>query len=262
MFIARLGDVNNHKQMVDTRASASNESQREALEHRFKAFLDLAGFTRPEFAALEGMTQQHITTWLSRGRFGRAAVQHMRNIALMRGIEGFSEDWINLGTGKPPRHGRTGEEAKVDASPVIESTDHPATPTQNGDYVTFEFLQGYSKGRIRFVDIPVCLLNNVDALLKPSIRVFINPTDSLRGVIDKGDLAFVDTDVRRFDGDGIYVYKLATIPQIKRFQIQGQGSLRLHGTHSYEDSIELSAAQIQGLEIGGRVVGSIGFSQF
>lgn len=262
MLIARLEEVNNHKQMVDTRTSASSDPKREALEQRFKLFLDLVGMTRPEFASLEGITQQYLTTWFSRGKIGDKGVQHMRRLAQERGVEGFTSDWVNLGTGKPPRIRGMAEDASDHVAGVTESTHHSSTPTQNGEYVTFEFLLGYSKERTRFVDIPVCLLNNVVALLRPSIRVFITPTDSLRGVIDKGDLAFVDTSVQRFEGDGIYVYKLAGIPQIKRFQIQGQGGLRLHGTHSYEDSIELAAAQIKGLEIGGRVVGSIGFSQF
>jgi hypothetical protein len=224
------------------------------LRERFTRMLEILRIERRDFASTDDVTQQHVTMWLSRGKVGVAGIARFRELAEQRAIEGFTADWLNQGIGPEP-HG-----SHVEPESVASGTGFSADRVR-GYNVRFEYLAGYSKEPGQFVDIPQVLLANMRDLTAPTIRVLVNPTDALRGEIERGDLIFVDTAVDAVDGDAVYVYKLGGMAQVRRFQIRGTGVLRLIGTHSYEDSIELSGSELQGLEIGGRVIGKMGFSK-
>ncbi len=249
MFIANSSELNKHQQMVYAHASDNS------LLERFELLLGLLGIERADFARLDGVSQQHVNTWLKRQKIGAAGIAHLRELARQKSVEGFTEDWLNHGIGPEPKR-----VAVAGDSPGSHAYALPQAGLGAAPYVRFEYLKGYSKERAAAVDIPQVLLANMGELLSPNVRAFICPGDTMRGVVEKGDLVFVDTAAQSVVADGIYVYKLAGIAQIRRFQIRGQGILRLQGTHSYEDSLELTGSEIDGLEIGGRVVGKVGFS--
>ncbi len=227
------------------------QTSQSTLGERFEFVLDLLGIKRAQFALPPHVSQQHISTWLGRGKFGEAAVARLRELSEVRGVADFTGDWLNLGSGPVPRRIRDISEEPPFGEQGSGARANPA------DYVPFQYLAGFSTEPSQFVDIPRVLVANLSELTAPSIRAFINPSDVLRGEIERGELVFVDSAVRTVKGDGIYVYKLGGIAQVRRFQIRGTGVLRLHGTHSYEDSIELSGPEVEKLEIGGRVVGKL-----
>ncbi|KLD65447.1 S24 family peptidase [Dyella japonica] len=225
---------------------------------RFERMLELLRMRRAEFASPPHVSQQNINTWLRRGKIGAAGIARLRELAEQRGVAEFSEDWINHGLGPEPT-------LSPFAADVISAQGSSEGATQNGPrvsrgYLRFEYLEGYSKELARFVDIPQILTVSISGALQASVRVLVNPSDALTGVIERGELLFVDTSVRSVESDGIYAYKLAEIAQVRRFLIRGKGMLRLVGTHAYEDSLELAGSELDDLEIGGRVVGRVGGS--
>lgn len=230
------------------------------LAERFVRMLELLGINRAEFSVRPHVTQQHINTWLRRQKIGEAGIARLRELAESRGLHGFSENWINFGEGEEPSFSPSAADLLALGPNRAEVTtgDRPNVAVS---YVRFEYLLGYSKELAKSIDIPHVLVGTIGELLRPSVRVMINPGDAMSGVIERGELVFVDSSINQVDADGIYAYKLAGVPQVRRFHIRGMGILRLTGTHAYEDSLELSGAELKGLEIGGRVVGKWGYTK-
>ncbi|QAU22563.1 helix-turn-helix transcriptional regulator [Dyella sp. M7H15-1] len=256
---------NHHKQMVDGHRSRASKKTETPFQKRFLEALEMLDISRAEFANLPGVTSQNLYSAFKREKVGEAHMARLRELAASKGVEGLTVDWLEAGLGAGPHqtdHGTlqvSALEAGNDRDLRSQSASNRALATA---YARFEFLAGYAQERTRFIDIPSTLLRgNVD-LLTPSVRVYPNPNDVMRGEIEKGDLVFVDTSVCQVEADGVYAYKIGGIPQIRRIQVRGKGVLRFRGTHAYEDSLELSGVELEDLEIGGRVIGSIGCRKF
>lgn len=260
-FLQDGGVVNKNLQML--------ESQRQHdLHERWNYLLALVGKERKDVAKVQGISQANLTTWLTRPRgFTERGFVTLERWFRDQGIEGLTYRWLNDGIGDAPT--RTGPAKVAPDSREITRLDTIGTrsaPAAHHGYIRFQFLKGFSREESPFVDIPSHLLGGDSVFLSEGIQAFINPTDTMRGEIEKGEMVFADTSVRNVATDklvdGIYVYKLDGNAYIRRIQNRGKGVLRLSGTHAYEDSHELSGAELDGFEIGGLVVGSLTRKRF
>jgi len=254
--VASAANVNNHQQMVDA-------LRHESIEDRFTYLLSLAGWTRPDFNKLPGAGRANVSNWLNRGGgFSDAGIALVRQWCEAHGIQGFTSDWLNDGI--PPAPRRLAPQAIADGDRFGEVVDRinklkpSSRTTQELVQVRFAWLEGYPQPSTPFIDIYSFLLPKDPSITSATVRCFINPGDAMRGEIEKGDLVFVDTADTQLEADGIYVYKLGGIAHIRRILIRDKGLLRIQGTKSFEDSLELSGAKLKELEIGGRVIGRIG----
>ncbi|WP_333676785.1 hypothetical protein [Dyella sp.] len=250
------GDVNKNQQMTSPQRQLT-------LVDRWNYLLGLAGKERKDVSKYPGISSSSITNWLYRDQaFTHRAVNLLQDWASEQGVEGLTYEWINLGEGAPPFKGK----ARVVAPAVREPTGvswlsgEGEAPAAVGDSVRFFYLPDFSKENTRFIDIPSILLGDSTAkLMSSGIRVYTNPDDIMRGEVEKGDLVFVDTDVKDTDVDGLYVCKLGRIPMVRRVTNLGDRAVRLTGN---QYSVELAEAKLDSLQIGGRVVGRIGRTSF
>lgn len=246
--------------MVDESKDRRQRAPTTPVAKRFYEVLEMLEVERKEFAKLPGVTQQNLAIALKRGSVGKAHMERLRELASEKGLEGLTIDWLETGEGTPPR--RSGRKIGDLSSILRGAEDSQISPGSSSEYKRFQYLAGYAQEHSLFVDIPYSLLRANADLLSSSVRIYPMPNDSMRGEIEQGDFVFVDTSIDRIEVDGTYAYKIWGKPQVKRVQVRGKDKLRFRGTREFEDSHELSGVELEDLEIGGRVVGSIGCKKF
>jgi phage repressor protein C with HTH and peptisase S24 domain len=254
--------VRDHQQMVDESKDRRRRALVTPVAERFFKVLKMLDIQRKDFAKLPGVTHQNLAIALKRGSIGKAHMERLRELAAKKGLEGLTIDWLESGEGNPPKPSErkignlSAIQGPADELPVL------VAPGTSSEYMRFQYLAGYAQEHSPFVDIPYSLLRSNADLLSPSVRIYPMPNDSMRGEIEQGDFVFVDTSVDRIEVDGTYAYKIWGKPQVRRVQVRGKDKLRFRGTREFEDSHELSGKELEDLEIGGRVVGSIGCKKF
>lgn len=81
-----------------------------------------------------------------------------------------------------------------------------------------------------------------------AIRVFTARGDSMQGTFDDGDPVQVDTRVKCFVGDGMYLFRWNGQVQIRRLQFIGKNAVRILSMHpGYPPVI----SSLEDIEIGG-----------
>lgn len=89
-----------------------------------------------------------------------------------------------------------------------------------------------------------------------SLRVIGVKGDSMSPTMNHGDLAFADTSVQRFDGEGIYAFIWQEHLTIKRLRMAGEARLAIHSDNSAAYPPEIIAADTADqIVICARVVG-------
>lgn len=75
----------------------------------------------------------------------------------------------------------------------------------------------------------------------------------MQGSIDNGDVLFVDSSVREYDGDGIYVISREDDLQVKRLQRMTDGLAIISDNPAFRDE-KITPADAEHLVIWGRVM--------
>lgn len=92
------------------------------------------------------------------------------------------------------------------------------------------------------------------------VKVISAKGQSMKGTIENGDVLFVDTDTRQFDGDGIYVIHTPDGLRAKRLQRTIKGSLLVISDNPQYRDEEVSGEDLSYIIICGKVVGSWSFN--
>jgi hypothetical protein len=262
--VARGTFSDDPQEMVEKEKNSQRWVPTSDVAERFAYFLALCQTEKAQFERETGHYAQKLTQWFSTKDDRKPLIpggQVMLDIhvfARKHGVESVTYDWLNFGLGDEPR--RVERAPSADGSNIV-ALDIAAPPYDTTKFFRLFWLEGFSREPTQFVDIPLILLREHLKLRGPSLRGLVHASDNMRGEIEKGDIAFVDTADNEV-GDGIYAYKIGGIPKISNIQVRGKGILRLQGTKSYEDSIELAGSELDDLEIGGRVIGRTGSKEF
>ena len=106
-----------------------------------------------------------------------------------------------------------------------------------------------------FLDVQQDWASQVLGARIPDIRLMIPRGDSMAPTICSGDLVFVDTGVRHFDGEGIYVFDFMGSLLIKRLRVDMVRQLVLVCSDNNGDypTQEVSQGDLDQLHICGRV---------
>lgn len=87
------------------------------------------------------------------------------------------------------------------------------------------------------------------------IQIITGRGDSNAGVINHGDIVFVDTKVNYFDGEGFYVFNWRGRPLIKRLVPNlRSGNLQIISANPAYPPEEITGDEIESLHVAGRVV--------
>lgn len=90
-----------------------------------------------------------------------------------------------------------------------------------------------------------------------NLRIINVRGDSMSGTIEPGDLLFVDIDVQRFDGDGIYAFLYDDIAHVKRLQMMKDQLRVLSDNKTYEPWEPIEREEMNRVFIFGKVIGSM-----
>lgn len=117
----------------------------------------------------------------------------------------------------------------------------------NGDSYTIEVLNISASARVGIINMDVievirAIEYNDEQAYKlfggrnqNNIRVINIKGDSMQGIFEPGDLAFIDITINRFDGDGIYVFIYERSLFVKRLQLVKNKLLVISDNKSYRD---------------------------
>lgn len=94
------------------------------------------------------------------------------------------------------------------------------------------------------------------------IRIISARGTSMQGTIDNGDVLFIDSTVRHYDGEGLYVIANGSDVQVKRLQkLHGERLAIISDNNSYK-SEELNAEDANSVVICGRVLAAWSLKKF
>lgn len=87
------------------------------------------------------------------------------------------------------------------------------------------------------------------------IRLLTARGDSMKGTIDDGDVVFVDVTVQQYSADGVYVFVLDGVLQIKRLENMMDGRLAVRSDNEKYGTKYVSANEADRLHVRGLVKG-------
>lgn len=114
---------------------------------------------------------------------------------------------------------------------------------------------------VGYQDVSAAWLASATDAAPSVVRIAYQHDDSMQGEIEKGDLVFIDTSVKKVLAEGIYAFTYFGMPHIKRGLIVGKDSLRFTGTRSF-NSIPVEGEELDGLEIIGKVFATLSPRRF
>lgn len=133
---------------------------------------------------------------------------------------------------------------------------------KENDYFTVDVLDIYASAGMGTVNMDVVEVvrsiqyNNEQATnlfggrSQNHLKIINIKGDSMQGVFESGDLAFIDTSVKNFEGDGIYVFVYDRCLFVKRLQMTRENLLVISENKSYKvwkiPKSELDQVFIQG----------------
>ncbi|HEZ1496101.1 TPA: helix-turn-helix transcriptional regulator [Neisseria meningitidis] len=94
------------------------------------------------------------------------------------------------------------------------------------------------------------------------IHVITARGDSMQGTIEDGDVLFVDTSVRSFEGEGVYLLSFADGLKAKRLQASVGGGLLVISDNPLYRTETIKGGRLDDLTICGRVRGAWHLSGF
>lgn len=176
------------------------------------------------------------------------------------------------------RIGEDSLEPLAKAYPEFFGGDVSATPLISADetpegYVRFPLLEGFVAAGgggyvpdypevVRYVDVAEDWAEQNIRAPRSAVRVITARGDSMTGDINDGDVLFVDSRVRAFDADSLYVMNWQGRPLVKRLQLRRDGSVIIRSTNPAYDPEVVPPGEIDQLYISGRVLAAWGFKKF
>lgn len=182
------------------------------FSERLSQAMKEAGHTQGSLSKAVGMAQSSIWKLVNNAAGSRKSVELAQAL-------GVNAEWLATGTGP----------MKVSSSPVQISDAPKADPNYyrvdvldvqasagNGYLVSTDFIE-----TIRAIEYtPEQARSLFGNRPSDAIKVITVRGDSMEGTIEPGDQIFVDSAIKHFDGDGVYVFVFGKTMHVKRLQMQ------------------------------------------
>lgn len=197
-----------------------------------------------------------VSDWLS----GETRAIKGKNLLAASQLLGVNAEWLASGRGPMRR-----DVAHGDHATPVASAEKPTS------HVRFPLLEGFAgMGRGDYVGEYPEVVDFIEVTREwasqklrnvphDAVRVITGRGQSMRGTYNDGDLIFVDTRVKQFDGDSAYCYRFDGLVQIKRLQSIGGGRVRILSKNPDYPVIDVLITE---LEIGGRALAAWTLKEF
>lgn len=195
---------------------------------RLNAAMRMANISQGQLAEAVGISQPAVQKMTS-GK--TAASGRVVQIAAFLGVR---PEWLASGIGEMRQDGVVDEINKITISKNrscyrVDVLDVQASAGP-GVFVSSDFVE-----KIRAIEYTP---DQARALFggrkQDSVKMITVTGDSMEGTINPGDEIFVDVSVRRFDGDGVYVFAYGKTLHVKRLQMQKDRMAVISDNSRYE----------------------------
>jgi phage repressor protein C with HTH and peptisase S24 domain len=213
-------------------------TQMERLYEAAKALKSIGG--QSELARALNASPQTVKNWEARGVSKQGLLTAQRVI-------GCSAVWVETGKGQ------------------MQVNEGAEVPASKPDYVSFDMLNveasaGDGRSMMEFPEV-VQRVNVLESWARTAlggdlsrVKLISARGTSMQGTIENGDVLFVDSTVRAYDGDGIYVIARGGDVQVKRLQkLHGDVLAIISDNRAYE-SERLTGEDANAVVICGRVL--------
>lgn len=165
----------------------------------------------------------------------------------------------------------------VPARPYLSSSTELSTTRSAGEipsgYVRFPLLDGFVAAGdggyvadypevVREIDVAEDWVRRNITAPAERVRVITAQGDSMQPDIGSGDVLFVDSGIRWFDSDAVYVMNWRGRPIVKRLQLRRDGRLLIKSANPAYEPEEVPPGEVDQLHISGRVVGVWHFKKY
>lgn len=226
------------------------------LADRIRSEREARGMTQPQLGAHAGVTKQAISA-IEKGLSQQP--KHETLVALAS-VLGVSAQWLM--TGREPKHGTdTIKVAEGAVAPGYVAASEPAPGYVRFPLLAMEGEMGFGTYSDDAIEV-VQFLDVADWWAKQNLPARFNRVkiisargDSMAGVINHGDVVFVDVGVDHYDGEGIYVFNWQGRALIKRLAPNLRtGHLQIMSANPAYPAEDVAVGEVEQLHIAGRVV--------
>lgn len=227
------------------------------LAERLIKAREASGFTEPAVAAEKaGITPSalyQLENGTTKSLAGTTAVK------LGRVYSNFRVEWLIDGSG-PPTHGQLREG---------QTSYTVASGEPRPGYVRLHLMEGAASGGMGLAnndypevvqDLEIAewqIRKQVGFLPAPGrIQIITVRGDSMYPDVKNGDVVMVDTLVRHYDGDGLYLLNIHGHTFIKRLQLLTDGMHVISTNPKYASQV-IPPEEMEDLYVGGRIVGLV-----
>ncbi|MFC6122200.1 XRE family transcriptional regulator [Citrobacter bitternis] len=201
--------------------------KKESLADRLNQAMELTGISQGALAKASGVAQPTIWRLTSGNARGSTKIVEIANAL------GVRVEWLSTGEGPMRNDGQQSKMREVLVAEDFYRVDvlDVQASAGPGSMVSSDFIETIraieytsEKGRALFGSIPAEL-----------VKVITVRGDSMEGTIDPGDEIFVNTGIRDFDGDGIYVFVFGNTLHVKRLQMHKDKLLVISDNARYKE---------------------------
>lgn len=205
-------------------------------KRRIEQLLAEKGWNQTDLAKKLGVTPQAVQQWL---RDDAPTAPSAKRIKKMAEISGYPTHWFSM------------SDEEVQKNDYIIS-NMSATPNDEHCY-KIELLDVKAKAGIggvinnEYPDVIQSIYFSLDGLLEIVGRKTDNglymitvPTDSMSPTIEKGDVVFIDTNVKSYLGEGVYIFAIDNEVYIKRLQKIPGGTYKALSDNKNYDPFDIS----------------------
>lgn len=208
-----------------------------------------ADITQGALAEAVGMAQPSVWKLVSGGAKGSK-----KSVEIAR-VLGVRPEWLSSGRGpmrdngqQPVQFSEKKEDTGIFRIDVLDLTVSAGPGTINNEFVEV----------LRSVEYSVDNARQMFGGRKPeNLRIINVKGDSMSGVIEPGDLLFIDIAVQRFDGDGIYAFLYDDVAHVKRLQMMKDKLLVISDNKIYVPWDPIERDEMNRVFIFGKVIGSM-----
>lgn len=235
----------------------------ETIGQRIRAERERQEMTQEELAIAAGVRKQAISA-IEVGQTRNP--KHETIVAISQAL-GVSTVWLTKGTGKSSRvMDAVRRYAESGADAVVVTDREAVAPSETlAGYVRLPLLSmegdmGYGSHDdspievVRYLDVAEWWARQNLPHRLDRVKVISSRGDSMAGVINHGDVVFVDTGIDHFEGEGLYVFNFQGRALIKRLAANLRtGKLQIQSSNPAYPPEDIEPGELDELHIAGRV---------
>lgn len=216
----------------------------ETLGSRIKTVMETKGMNANSLAMAVGVSRPAIAKILE------GQVRHPKYLFEIADALGVSVEWLKTGEGSP-------EDSDGLADDCVRFERLDVVAALGDGYINNEAVEV-----VDFVHVDKAWAREKLGGNLSRIQVITARGDSMQGTIEDGDVLFVDTSVRSFEGDGIYLLSFADGLKAKRLQASVGGGLLVISDNPLYRTETIEGNGLEKLTICGKVRGAWHLSGF